>query len=211
MSHRFGRTQLLKMAWRHGRNAERGLVVLLLMLPSLALLTVMGVWADALLGRLSTAETVVITLSLIGASFTWFLYEPAILRPLSGATILRGIIGAGSLTDSDRDYLTEVARYKESQGVGGQVPGDVATAYASSLIFAFLYLGGVSVSLEFYVSLGVLAPVLVTLGTIWIGILCFWFFVRKIRREAERAAALGFRLRELRAAAGRGGRSRVRH
>lgn len=174
--------------------------MLIVSLPAVVLVPLAAFWEYAYLSGFGLPETLFITIVLMGVALVWFLYQPAVQRPLSGASTLRGVLRAGSLPAAEAAYLEELARYKETVGIKGQMHSDIARAYAYGVIYLASYFVSLALSVWLYVPSGPLAAVLLLTGSVWIGIVCFWLFLRRLKQEAAEAKRLGYRLKELRSA-----------
>ncbi len=187
---------LLKMIWHHGGRVEKSVAILVGAAPFFALVIFL-LFMGVIMQPLPRYEILYVGLAMVFALGSWPFYSPAIVRPLSSVRVIRASIEARALPSAQREFLEEVARYKDTLGVRGQIPGDVRLSFLYAIIYYGAGATGFLVSVGLYGSLGPLAPGGFLLVDAAITTACFLLIIGRRRRELDRAEKLGFRLRAL--------------
>lgn len=190
-------TQLLRLAWVEGGPVERFLVAYV---GSSPLLGVVAVSIITVAGGVGAAESIWVWFVALGGIVVFPAFQGPIYDSAYSLDFMKVSLSQDWMRPIDREYYTELLRFRSTIGKDGRLKGDLAWA----LGYCGLYLGNlltfVSITLALYPLLG--SPVAVTFILFeWgVGIVAGIAYSRRTIRRFKAAEAQGFRLLELKRA-----------
>lgn len=189
-----GWASLLRIAWQEGGRIERVLVAYIVCSPLL------GISALALLASLSGVRGQQALMLWVGAVVPLVMF-PVFQGPIYdsayGLAFMRRTLSQGWMTPQDREYYSELLRFRETFGRNGRLKGDLFWAFG----YCLAYLGSVVVAgfagatlFEHWGEAAIIGLIAIE----WFGgIVAGAVYSARTRAQFAAAEARGFRLLEL--------------
>ncbi len=189
--------ELLRLAWREGETAERIFVAYIACCVPLA---VLGVAIITVASGVGPREAIWFWFVAFAGIISFPGFQGPIYDSAYSIGFLRATLAQNWLRHADREYYTELLRFRSTSGVGGRLKGDVSRATGYCVLYLINIFAGVFITVALYSVLAVPVGVVMTVGE-WVGgILAGVAYSRRIVRVFRAAEAQGFRLLELKRA-----------
>lgn len=180
----------LRIVWRFGGPLQR--LSLLSILVVFAIVVTVAIWLVRELFLMTTSVEVVTSVGFaaVGAS----LFRPALQVPMYSARVVRALLDVGWQSD-DGAYFQELARYLDSHGRNGTLPGGGALSLAYLAIYASTVALAMPLAETLRPSFGIWTPaVFLTVFEVPVTVSAFLFYVGWIIRRYREAEEAGFYL-----------------
>jgi len=194
---RIGRTKDLRMAWRYGGASERRLVLLVFTAPLVVFVAFVIGNAYLLVAQLDKGALFQVNLVIIMAAASWYMFQPAITTPMYSNDYYREAIRQRWLSPLQGEWAAEIVRFREAHGVNGQMPSNLGLGLAYGAVYDAGVIGSVPFGIALYPVLGGWTWMAFAVWYIPLVVVLRMAFWRRMKKEADAAAEMGFRMREI--------------
>ncbi len=190
-------TQLLRLAWAEGGRMQRFLVAYIASSPFVATAAVALI---TLTSGVGANKAVWIWFVALGGIVLFPAFQGPIYDSAYSLNFMKTTLSQDWMRPADREYYTELLRFRSTLGKDGHLEGDLAWALSYCTLYLATILASVTALFELSPILGEPVGVLLIIAEMGTGIAAGFAYSRRTIRLFKRAEAQGFRLLKLKRA-----------